>query len=193
MWSRVQLVGKIRYNILGMRRLQLELWSSRVPLNFIYRCFCRPWSMDIFYYWQKLETNLKNGEVGYFGSKNAKLVELAGRLPKRIWVFKTPKGMKGSIQLVRSLLVSEEPRVASTPSSRTSSITTRSRPSPSFTPIPTRRSESLKCRATSSTAFKLRSARTSRATLDFKHSNQRSFGVWSRWWQNGERYRCSSG
>jgi len=68
--------------------------------------------MDIFYYWQKLETNLKNREVGYFGSNNSKLSELAGRLPKRIWVFKTPKGMKGSIQLVGSLMVCDEPRVA---------------------------------------------------------------------------------
>ncbi|AQH01522.1 hypothetical protein A9R05_22180 [Burkholderia sp. KK1] len=68
--------------------------------------------MDIFYYWQKLETNLKNREVGYFGSNNSKLVDFAGRLPKRIWVFKTPKGMKGSIQLVGSLLVCDEPRVA---------------------------------------------------------------------------------
>lgn len=68
--------------------------------------------MDIFYYWQKLESNLKNREVGYFGSNNSKLTDLAGRLPKRIWVFKTPKGMKGSIQLVGSLLVSDEPRVA---------------------------------------------------------------------------------
>ncbi|MEK6423089.1 MAG: hypothetical protein V4801_26160 [Burkholderia gladioli] len=68
--------------------------------------------MDIFYYWQKLETNLKNREVGYFGSNSAKLAELGGRLPKRIWVFKTPKGMKGSIQLVGSLLVCDEPRVA---------------------------------------------------------------------------------
>jgi hypothetical protein len=68
--------------------------------------------MDIFYYWQKLETNLKSREVGYFGSNNSKLSELAGRLPKRIWVFKTPKGMKGSIQLVGSLMVCDEPRVA---------------------------------------------------------------------------------
>ncbi len=68
--------------------------------------------MDIFYYWQKLETNLKNREVGYFGSNNAKLADLAGRLPKRVWVFKTPKGMKGSIQLVGALLVCDEPRVA---------------------------------------------------------------------------------
>jgi hypothetical protein len=68
--------------------------------------------MDIFYYWQQLEQNLKNGEVGYFGSSNTRIVQLAERLPKRIWVFKTPKGMKGSIQLVGSLLVSDEPRVA---------------------------------------------------------------------------------
>lgn len=68
--------------------------------------------MDIFYYWQKLETNLKNREVGYFGSNNSKLSELAGRLPKRIWVFKTPKGGKGSIQLVGSLMACDEPRVA---------------------------------------------------------------------------------
>ncbi|CDY74670.1 hypothetical protein BGLT_03612 [Caballeronia glathei] len=68
--------------------------------------------MDIFYYWQKLEQNLKNGQVGYFGSNNSKIKQLAERLPMRIWVFKTPKGMKGSIQVVGSLLVSDEPRVA---------------------------------------------------------------------------------
>ncbi|GJH17207.1 MULTISPECIES: hypothetical protein [Caballeronia] len=68
--------------------------------------------MDIFYYWQKLESNLKNRELGYFGSNNSKLTEVAERLPKRIWVFKTPRGMKGSIQLMGSLLVCEEPRVA---------------------------------------------------------------------------------
>ena len=68
--------------------------------------------MDIFYYWQKLEQNLRSGQVGHFGSNNTKIVQLVERLPKRIWVFKTPKGMKGSIQLVGSLLVSNEPRVA---------------------------------------------------------------------------------
>ncbi|SAL55331.1 hypothetical protein AWB71_02980 [Caballeronia peredens] len=68
--------------------------------------------MDIFYYWQKLEQDLKNGHIGYFGSNTAKIVELKERLPKRLWVFKTPRGMKGTIQLVGSLLVSEEPKVA---------------------------------------------------------------------------------
>jgi hypothetical protein len=68
--------------------------------------------MDIFYYWQKLEQDMKNGQVGYFGSSSTKMLQLAERLPKRIWIFKTPKGMKGSVQLLGSLLVSDEPRVA---------------------------------------------------------------------------------
>ncbi|SAK82562.1 hypothetical protein AWB76_05650 [Caballeronia temeraria] len=68
--------------------------------------------MDIFYYWQKLEQDLKNGHVGYFGSNNTKILELKERLPKRVWVFKTPKGMKGSVQLLGSLLISDEPKVA---------------------------------------------------------------------------------
>ncbi|MDR5855775.1 hypothetical protein P9239_18995 [Caballeronia sp. LZ062] len=68
--------------------------------------------MDIFYYWQKLEQNLRDGQVGYFGSNNTKILELKERLPKRVWVFKTPKGMKGSVQLLGALLVSDEPKVA---------------------------------------------------------------------------------
>ncbi|GJH29266.1 hypothetical protein [Caballeronia novacaledonica] len=68
--------------------------------------------MDIFYYWQKFEQDLKNGELGHFGSNSGKIGELKQRLPKRLWVFKTPKGMKGSVQLLGSLLVSDEPKVA---------------------------------------------------------------------------------
>ena len=68
--------------------------------------------MDIFYYWQKVEQNLKSNTVGYFASSSPRLVELAERLPRRIWAFKTPKGMKGSIQLVGALVVSEQPCVA---------------------------------------------------------------------------------
>ncbi|GJH14436.1 hypothetical protein CBA19CS11_36380 [Caballeronia novacaledonica] len=68
--------------------------------------------MDVFYYSQSFEQNVKNGLVGTLGSNSPKMAELAERLPRRIWVFKTPKGMKGSIQLVASMLVSDEPRVA---------------------------------------------------------------------------------
>ncbi|BCQ22342.1 hypothetical protein NK8_04510 [Caballeronia sp. NK8] len=68
--------------------------------------------MDIFYYWQKLEQDLKSGRVGYFAFNSPKILELKARLPSRVWVFKTPKGMKGAVQLVGSLLVSDEPKVA---------------------------------------------------------------------------------
>ncbi|SAL44984.1 hypothetical protein AWB74_01914 [Caballeronia arvi] len=68
--------------------------------------------MDIFYYSHNFEQNVKNGQVGLIGSNSGKIRELAERLPKRLWIFKTPKGMKGSVQLLASLLVSDEPRVA---------------------------------------------------------------------------------
>jgi hypothetical protein len=68
--------------------------------------------MDIFFYWQKFEQNMKSNTVGYFVSSSPKLTELSDRLPKRIWAFKTPKGMKGAVQLVGSLLVCDKPRVA---------------------------------------------------------------------------------
>ncbi|SPB18209.1 hypothetical protein NOV72_05408 [Caballeronia novacaledonica] len=68
--------------------------------------------MDIFYYWQKLEQDLKSGRVGYFAFNSTKILELKARLPNRVWVFKTPRGMKGAVQLVGSLLVSDEPNVA---------------------------------------------------------------------------------
>ncbi|SAL51261.1 hypothetical protein AWB71_02814 [Caballeronia peredens] len=68
--------------------------------------------MDIFFYWQKFEQDLKSSQLGYFGSNSAKIAELKERLPMRLWVFKTPKGMKGSVQLLGALLVSDEPKVA---------------------------------------------------------------------------------
>ena len=68
--------------------------------------------MDIFYRSQSFEQDVKNGAVGLIGSSSPKIVELSHRLPKRVWVFKSPRGMKGSIQLVASLLISEEPTVA---------------------------------------------------------------------------------
>jgi hypothetical protein len=68
--------------------------------------------MDIFYYSQSFEQNVKNGLVGLIGTNSPRAVELRERFPKRIWVFKSPKGMKGSVQLLASLLVSDEAKVA---------------------------------------------------------------------------------
>ncbi|MFM0140406.1 hypothetical protein [Caballeronia grimmiae] len=39
--------------------------------------------MDIFYYWQRFEQDLKNGQVGYFGSNNTKILELKERLRRQ--------------------------------------------------------------------------------------------------------------
>jgi hypothetical protein len=68
--------------------------------------------MDIFFYSPGFEQSVKGGQIGLLGFNSPKIDELAQRLPKRVWVFKTPRGMKGSIQLLASLLVSEEPTVA---------------------------------------------------------------------------------
>ncbi|MDR5781286.1 hypothetical protein QCE63_17945 [Caballeronia sp. LZ065] len=68
--------------------------------------------MDIFFHSPSFEQNVRADQVGQFGFNSPKIVELAQRLPKRVWVFKTPRGMKGSIQLVASVLVTDEPTVA---------------------------------------------------------------------------------
>ncbi|MEZ2354944.1 hypothetical protein [Caballeronia sp. RCC_10] len=68
--------------------------------------------MDIFFHSSSFEQNVKKGQLGLLGFNSDKIVELSHRLPKRIWIFRTPRGMKGSIQLIASLLVSDEPTVA---------------------------------------------------------------------------------
>lgn len=59
--------------------------------------------MDVFYYWKGIEKDLEAGRVGRFKSSRAKLTELADGFPDYIWVFKTPKGRKGMVQLLAKL------------------------------------------------------------------------------------------
>jgi hypothetical protein len=68
--------------------------------------------MDIFYHSPGFEKSINSGGIGSICATGTKLVELASRLPKRIWVFATPKGQRGSIQLIASVLVTEAPTVA---------------------------------------------------------------------------------
>lgn len=74
--------------------------------------------MDIFYYWKDIESDLKAGRLGYFRSSRAKLAEFQAAIPDNIWVFKTPKGRKGEIQLLAKLRWSDKPtgaiRISST-------------------------------------------------------------------------------
>lgn len=65
--------------------------------------------MDVFYYWKDIESDLKAGRLGYFRSSRAKLAEFQAAEPDNIWVFKTPKGRKGEIQLLAKLRWSDKP------------------------------------------------------------------------------------
>ncbi|MCE1184644.1 MAG: hypothetical protein LWW92_03425 [Rhodocyclales bacterium] len=59
--------------------------------------------MDVFYYWKDYSEDLEVGRVGHVRSTRAKLAELAEGAPDYIWVFKTPKGQKGRLQLIGRL------------------------------------------------------------------------------------------
>jgi hypothetical protein len=62
-----------------------------------------PDTMDAFYYWKNHEQELKARRVGHFKSSSDKLQELADGQPEFIWVFKTPPGRKGELQLLGRL------------------------------------------------------------------------------------------
>lgn len=65
--------------------------------------------MDAFYYWRSYEQDLKAGLSGYFKSSSDKLQTLADGQPEFIWVFKTPSGRKGQLQLLGRLHWREAP------------------------------------------------------------------------------------
>ncbi len=59
--------------------------------------------MDVFYYWKNHEQDIKAGRLGHFASTSEKLQEMADGQPEFIWVFKTPQGHKGELQLIGRL------------------------------------------------------------------------------------------
>ena len=59
--------------------------------------------MDVFYYWKNHEQDIKSGRLGHFDSTSEKLQEMADGQPEFIWVFKTPPGRKGELQLLGRL------------------------------------------------------------------------------------------
>ena len=65
--------------------------------------------MDIFYYWKDFEADLAQRRVGWLKSERAKLGQLQERGIDHIWAFKTPRGMKGHVQLIARLLWSDTP------------------------------------------------------------------------------------
>lgn len=60
----------------------------------------RQCSMDVLYYWKDINADIKAGRIGWFRSTQERLSEFEASFPDFIWVFKTPKGEKGRLQLL---------------------------------------------------------------------------------------------
>lgn len=65
--------------------------------------------MDVFYYWKDIAQDLKAGRIGRFRSHKDRLEELHAGYPDHVWVFKTPPGRKGQLQLKARLCWSNSP------------------------------------------------------------------------------------
>lgn len=65
--------------------------------------------MDVFYYWKDINEDLKTKRIGYFRSNLDRLKEFQDGSPDLIWVFKTPRGLKGQVQLHASLRWTDSP------------------------------------------------------------------------------------
>ena len=64
--------------------------------------------MDIFYYWKDFASDIADRRIGTLGADTDKLVELQARLPRKVWTFITPKGMKGKIRVIGSMWITDE-------------------------------------------------------------------------------------
>ncbi|MEO7152479.1 MAG: hypothetical protein ABIX46_12335 [Burkholderiaceae bacterium] len=67
--------------------------------------------MDVFYYWKDMAEDRKHDRLGRFRSSKEKLNELKANCPDRIWIFRTPPGQKGRLQLLGRLTWSDTPAV----------------------------------------------------------------------------------
>ena len=65
--------------------------------------------MDLFYYWKDFEPDIKAGRVGRFRSIKDRLAAIQEFPSDFVWVFRTPKGRKGQLQLLAKLRWSSTP------------------------------------------------------------------------------------
>jgi hypothetical protein len=64
--------------------------------------------MDVLYYWKDINADIKAGRVGSFRSTQERLSEFDASFPDFIWVFKSPKGERGQLQLVARVVWSSK-------------------------------------------------------------------------------------
>ena len=67
--------------------------------------------MDVFYYWKDVKEDLDANRIGWFRSSREKLAQFQDGAPDFLWVFKTPKGLKGQVQLLARLMWTDLPVV----------------------------------------------------------------------------------
>lgn len=67
--------------------------------------------MDVFYYWKSFDEDISNHRIGWLQSERPKLGEMRNRSPDYVWVFRTPKGHKGQLQLLARLKWADKPRL----------------------------------------------------------------------------------
>lgn len=67
--------------------------------------------MDVFYCWKNAKEDLDANRIGWFRSSREKLAEFQGGSPDYLWVFKTPKGLQGQVQLLARLKWADVPVV----------------------------------------------------------------------------------
>jgi hypothetical protein len=70
--------------------------------------------MDVFFYWKNVNEDIESKRIGHFRSAQEKLAEFHAGAPDYLWVFKTPKGLKGQVQLLARLKWSDTPVVPMT-------------------------------------------------------------------------------
>lgn len=65
--------------------------------------------MDVFYHWKDINEDLKAQRIGYLRANVDRAKEFQNGSPDYIWVFKTPRGSKGRVQLHARLRWSDTP------------------------------------------------------------------------------------
>ena len=63
------------------------------------------WSipMDVLYYWKNHAADVTAGRIGHLKSTAGKLKEFVDGFPDFLWVFGTPRGRRGEVQLLGKL------------------------------------------------------------------------------------------
>jgi hypothetical protein len=73
--------------------------------------------VDLFFYWKDFVADIRANRIGALGSDIVDIERILARRPAdRVWVFKTPEGKMGNLQVLGRLVVKNEPPDGCVPS-----------------------------------------------------------------------------